>query len=275
MFLCDYHIHTNFSFDADKKSTLDAICQSAIDSGLSCIAITDHLEVNYKYEYPEFVYDANGARDEIFAAKEKYKGKLDIAYGIELGQAHHYPEDTKKILLENNFEFVICSLHILRSMKDFYFYFKENNDKSPARLDELYSLCLDEICEYIELFGDRIDTVGHITYMHRYMAESGIYMDFTSHKEKLEALFSLAISKGVAIELNTSTLYKGLGFTMPNKEIMEMYYNLGGRLVTVGSDAHAPENVGRGISEGIGMLKDIGFDSVLTLKDGKKQLMKI
>lgn len=275
MFLCDYHIHTSFSFDADKSATLDAICQSAIDRGLSSIAITDHLDVNYKYEYPEIFYDANGAKDEVFAAKEKYKGKLDIAYGIELGQAHHYPDDTRKILDKYNFEFVICSLHNLRNFKDFYFYFKENNDMSPARLDELYSLCLDEICEYIELFGDRIDTIGHITYMHRYMAECGISMDFSHHKEKLELLFSLAISNNVAIELNTSTLYKGLGFTMPTKDIMQIYNDLGGRLVTVGSDAHTPKNVGRGISEGICMLKEIGFDSVLCVKDGKKQLLKI
>lgn len=275
MFLCDYHIHTSFSFDADRASTLDAVCQAAIDKGLSSIAITDHLDVNYKYEYPQYVYNADAARIEVLKAKDKYKDKLDISYGIELGQAHHYPADTKEILDKYNFEFVICSLHNLRNMKDFYFYFKEDNDVSLPRLHGLYSQCIDEICEYIELFGDRIDTVGHITYMHRYMAECGITMDFAPHKQKLERLFSLAIKNDVAIELNTSTLYKGLGFTMPSKAIMQMYYDLGGRLVTLGSDAHTPQNIGRGISEGIEILKSIGFDSVLCIKNGKKQLMKI
>ena len=107
------------------------------------------------------------------------------------------------------------------------------------------------------------------------MAERGISMNFTPHKEKLEKLFSLAIKNDVAIELNTSTLCKGLGFTMPSREIMQMYYDLGGRLVTVGSDAHTPQNIGREIADGMEMLKAIGFDSVLCVKNGKKQLIKI
>lgn len=275
MFLCDYHIHSNFSFDADSGASVDEICQSAIQRGLSSIAITDHLDLNYKYEYPELVYNAAKARRAIMEAKDKYKNKLDIAYGIELGQINQYPQDAKKIFNESDFEFVICSLHSLRNMKDFYFYFKEDNDFSPARLNELYSLCLDEICEQITLFGDKIDTLGHITYMHRYMAECGLIMDITPHKEKLEYLFSLAIKNDVALELNTSTLYKGLGFTMPTVDVMKMYRECGGRLITIGSDTHTPNNIGRGIAESIGMLQDIGFDSLLCVKDGKKQLVKI
>ena len=275
MLLCDYHIHTNFSFDADKNATVDAICQAAIEKGLTHIAITDHLDVNYKYDYPKIHYDAKGAREAILLAKEKYRDVLSVSYGIEIGQAHQYPEDTEKILSENNFEFIISSLHNIRSMPDFYFYFKDNTDVPDEKIHKIYDVCLDEICEGLALFGDRVNTIGHITYMHRYLAECGLTLDFSYHTEKLERLFSLAIEKGVAIEVNTSTFYKGLGFTMPTYELMEKYYAMGGRLVTLGSDAHTPENVGRGITEAIEMLKKIGFDSVLCMHDGKTQNIKI
>ena len=275
MIFCDYHIHTNFSFDADKDATVDAICKAAIKKGLTHIAITDHLDVNYKYDYPKIHYDAKGAREAILAAKEKYKDKLSLSYGIELGQAHHYPEDTKAILDENKFEFVISSLHNIRSMPDFYFYFKDNKDVPEEKTHKIYDKCLDEIIEGLELFGDRINTIGHITYMHRYLAECGLDLDFSQHEEKLEALFKLIIQKGVALELNTSTYYKGLGFTLPTYELMKKYYDMGGRLITVGSDAHTPENVGKGILDAIEELKKIGFDSLVCMRDGKTEIIKI
>ena len=275
MLLCDYHIHTNFSFDADKDATVDAMCQAAISRGLTHIAITDHLDVNYKYDYPKIHYDAKGAREAILKAKEKYKDKLYVSYGIEIGQAHQYPADTEKILEENNFEFIISSLHNIRSMPDFYFYFKNNKDAPREKIDKIYDVCLDEICEGLTLFGDRVNTIGHISYMHRYLAECGLTLDFSCHTEKIEKLFSLAIEKGVAIEVNTSTFYKGLGFTMPTYSLMEKYYSMGGRLVTLGSDAHTPENVGRGIAEAIEELKKIGFDSVVCMENGEVKNIKI
>ena len=275
MLLCDYHIHTNFSFDADKAATVDAICEAAISKGLTHIAITDHLDVNYKYDYPQIHYDAKAAREAILLAKEKYKDVLSLSYGIEIGQAHQYPADTEKILAENGFEFIISSLHNIRSMPDFYFYFKNNKTIEEDEKDRLYGNYLDEICEGIELFGDRVSTIGHISYMHRYLAENGLTLDFSHHREKIQKLFSLIIEKGVALEVNTSTFYKGLGFTMPPREIIEEYYKCGGRLVTVGSDAHTPENIGRGIPEAIEMLKEIGFDSVVCMENGKIKNIKI
>ena len=275
MLLCDYHIHTNFSFDADKAATVDAICQAATLRGLTHIAITDHLDVNYKYDYPQIYYDAKAAKEAILLAKEKYKDVLSVSYGIEIGQAHQYPADTEKILTENGFEFIISSLHNIRSMPDFYFYFKDNKEIEEDVIDKLYDACLDEICEGIELFGDRVNTIGHISYMHRYLAECGLTIDFSHHAQKLHKLFSLIIEKGVALEVNTSTFYKGLGFTMPPKSLLEEYYKCGGRLVTVGSDAHTPQNVGRGISEAIEMLKEIGFDFVVCMENGKIKNIKI
>lgn len=160
-------------------------------------------------------------------------------------------------------------------MPDFYFYFKNNKDAPREKIDKIYDVCLDEICEGLTLFGDRVNTIGHISYMHRYLAECGLTLDFSCHTEKIEKLFSLAIEKGVAIEVNTSTFYKGLGFTMPTYSLMEKYYSMGGRLVTLGSDAHTPENVGRGIAEAIEELKKIGFDSVVCMENGEVKNIKI
>ena len=89
MFKCDYHTHTSFSFDG--ANTPDELCEAAIARGVTDLAITDHLECNWRAEaaYPPF--DAITHREAIMSAKEKYKNKLNLSYGIEIGQYDQYP----------------------------------------------------------------------------------------------------------------------------------------------------------------------------------------
>ena len=120
MFKCDYHTHTYFSFDGAKNSSPDALCQAAIERGVTDLAITDHFECNWRAEAAYPPYKADDAYNEIMAAKEKYKGKVNLTYGIEIGQYNQFPEEANALIKAHDYEFVIGSIHNLKGSIDFY-----------------------------------------------------------------------------------------------------------------------------------------------------------
>lgn len=273
MFLCDYHTHTYYSFDGNIESTPDALCLAAIEKGITHLAITDHFETNAVIEKYSDPYKACDAYNEMYLAKEKYKDKLNVAIGIELGQGHQYPTETAKLFDTCNYDFVIGSLHNLRSCPDFaHIKMGELPDTYIGYLFERY---MGELTEMIRTVP-QIDTIGHITYMHRYIALCGKEYDFvTNHKELLVSFFEEIVSRGIALEVNVSTLWKGLGFSMPNRDILSLYKECKGELITVGTDAHHPRNVGRCVTDGLELLKNTGFNYVMAIENRKKKLFKI
>lgn len=276
MFKCDYHTHTRFSFDGAPDSSPDSLCRAAIERGVTDLAITDHFECNWRADaaYPPF--DADSAYNEVLAAKEKYKGKLNLTYGIEIGQIDQYPEEAERLLRAHNYEFVICSSHNLRGSPDFCFIdFKQIFEYMPQEyVGHLFERCIRELCESLDAC-DRIDTVAHLTYMQRYCALSGNIYDFTRHASKVEELYRKMISRDIALEVNVSTLWKGLGFAMPDRELLSLYRDCGGRLVTVGTDAHSPEHVGECVEDGFKLLRSVGLNNVLVVRNGQKTIIKI
>ncbi|MBQ3011999.1 MAG: histidinol-phosphatase HisJ family protein [Clostridia bacterium] len=276
MFRCDYHTHTYFSFDGAPDSSPDALCLAAIERGVTDLAITDHFECNGRFDMSCPPYDADRAYEEILAAKEKYKGKVNLTYGIELGQIDQYPEEAEKLLSSHSYEFVISSLHNLRGAPDFCFIdFKKIFDyTSPDYVGHLFERNLAELCDSLDAC-DKIDTVAHLTYMHRYCALSGNNYDFTRHAGKIEELYRKMISRDIALEVNVSNLWRGLGFAMPDRELLALYRECGGKLVTVGTDSHSPEHIGECVDEGFELLRSVGLDSILVVRNGEKTIMKI
>ena len=269
MYLADYHTHTKFSFDSREEP--ENLCQKAIEKGLKAIAITDHFDCNYDdYEYP-LVFNTLERKELIYKLKEKYKGKLDVIYGVELGQPHSRPEIARQLLKDGEFEFVIGSLHNLRELPDFY-YFDYTKTKGEI-LNVIIKKILKETTEVIEFGG--IDTLAHLTYIHRYVKAAGNDIDFKIFYDIIESLYRLLIINNISLEINTSTLWKGYGFSMPNDELLKLYYECGGRLITVGSDAHSGENVGGCVEEAYSKLKSLGFKETTVIINGKKELVSL
>ena len=276
MFICDMHMHSHFSFDAEPDFSPDAVCKAAIEKGITDIAITDHFESNYKASLDELlrtsVYDRDSAYAAIMEAKEKYKGKINLIYGIEIGQANQEPDQAISLLNSHDYEFVIGSIHNLRGMNDFYYMDLSGttDDKIGAWLDGY----IDELCEIVDVMP-RVDTIAHITYLIRYLAFAKIQFDVKPYYDKISHFFGKIIAKDIALEVNTSTLWKGLGFTMPDADILKLYRECGGKLITVGSDSHGPANLAGCVVQAFDILKSCGFDRVLTVRNGQKELVKI
>lgn len=271
MLLFDSHTHTCFSPDADKKNPPFALCEEAVRKGLAGIAITDHCDVNGQVEgiYPVFERDKCYA--EMLNVKEHFRGKLRVSLGIELGQAPDYPEYSRNVLSQHKYDFVLGSIHNLNGVPDFcYFKYEKLSDALCRQLFSRTITAARGLCD----FGG-ISSIAHLTYMHRYMLLAGKTMDFSEYRDQLVDLFTAMIDRGIALELNVSLIRKGIPLYMPTAEIFRLYRDVGGKLVTVGSDAHFACDVGANIADGYSLLSSIGFTKVAFFENGTPELFPI
>lgn len=266
MYIHDSHIHSEFSFDVPKDGScsMDMVAKAAISKGVSEISICDHCDIDDILDglYP--AYDAKAIKNEVLRVKEKYKGKLQINYGIELGQPHTRIEEAKALIEDCGFEFVIGSIHNLRAYPDFCFMSYKLMPESM--IDYIARRNLSELSELID-FGN-FTTLAHITYMKRYLINDGVEFDYKPYYDELEKIFKKLIAKGISLEVNTSGLRRG-STTLPEPEICALYHEVGGELITLGSDAHLPKDIASGFEESVSFLKDIGFKSQTVIRGGK------
>ncbi len=269
----DCHTHSLYSEDVDKQrgSSIDAMAARALEIGLASIAITDHLEIDNVGSPLHEPLDSDGIRRDVMAAKEKYAGRLNVIYGVELAQMMHKPDVTGKWLEKYRYEYVIGSTHTLRdrslfSSPDFF------DGKSDAQLKASWELYLSEVREM--LTADGYDVLAHITYPTRYYYKHGKeYLIDLEHKgrDQFEDILKAVINKGIALEINTSGLRQPIGVTLPNRDLAAFYYELGGRELSFGSDAHYAADIGKGLREAYRMCFDIGFRYFVVIENGIKK----
>ncbi len=264
MYRCDSHMHTHFSFDGDPASTVDAICRSALERGIAEITITDHCDINGEVEAIYAHYEMEAARDEVFAAREAYAGRLIVNWGVELGQPHQYPREAAALIAAGGFDFVLGSLHNLSGVPDFCFLRYE--EMPDALLHQLYARALVEAAEVIRFPG--IHALAHLTYPLRYIALAGRSFDLTPHIPAIEGLFAEMIARGVDLEVNFSTMRRGLGFAMPDEPVLRLWTAAGGDRVTLGSDAHKPDDVAGGLDDALALLRRCGITKTVTYRGG-------
>ncbi|MDD2269249.1 MAG: histidinol-phosphatase HisJ family protein [Eubacteriales bacterium] len=273
MFLADTHTHSYHSLDGSPEATVERMCEAAIAAGLSELAVTDHYECVYMREGFYSYLDLEKREKDILAAKEKFQGKLIVTYGIELGQPTFDPDEAKDLISSHNFDFVIGSLHTVPNIRDIYY---ENFvNYSDFQIKLLWEKYLDELKKHVLLGG--FDSIGHITYPRRYIVRAGRQsaVNPAEYKDRYAELFELIIEKGFSLECNSSGLRQGLGTPMPDYELMKLYHDLGGTMVTLGSDAHYLEHIGSGIAEAAGKMLDIGFKYLTVYRQRRPYMIKI
>ena len=253
--IIDTHTHTDNSPDGHHSAMF--LCETAEQKGLRAIAFTDHCEVDSYYEDN---YDRRVRQSffETAKAKSAFLGKLIVLQGIELAQPHYAPELAERIINAQHYDVVIGSIHNLRGREDFYFMKSFEGLDTHAMIEEYY----DENIKMLE-WGD-FDVLAHITYPFRYLySVAGISEDIDNYKKKVDTLLSLCAEKDKALEINTGGLRQPLNRTSPELKTIKRYKALGGRLISVGSDAHYAENLGQDIPTAYDMAKEAGFGSVV------------
>ncbi len=254
--IMDLHTHTDNSFDGNHSAM--RMCESAQAKGLRAIAFTDHIEIDF-FKQNNFDRTASQSYFEVAKARSAFRGRLLVCEGIELGQATYDSDTAEALLKQYNYDIVIGSIHNLRGMLDFWYLKYEDYDDDG--IDKLLREYFDELITLAE--WGKFDTMAHITYPLRYICgEHGRTVDITKYSEQIDTILETLAKNDKALEINTSGLRQKLGVTMPDESYVKRFKELGGKYITIGSDAHFSEHIGAGIDVGMDIALRCGFDSV-------------
>ena len=279
--LIDCHTHCRFSPDGQDEPI--QLAQKAIERGLTAWALTDHCECNTWFEPEHYGIDSktadyddiimyncrkyhNDSIEPINVLAQQLEGRIEFVRGAELGQPLQAVEIADEILSDKALDFVIGSLHNNAGSPDFYYlqYDKMTAAEITKLLDDYFAQLL-EMCEW-----GRFDVLGHITYPLRYITgKYAISIDLNRYKDICAQIFKTLIGKGKGIEINTSGLFTDYKTTMPDRSLLALYKDLGGEVLSLGSDAHCAEKIGQGIDIGAQLAKDCGFKYCTYFKNHK------
>ncbi len=266
--LIDCHTHTQFSVDSD--ADIIKMIERAVELGLSAYAITDHCEANRfygkdfygdvkVYPYFDFGRDFEASVSAVTELKERYSDKITLICGTELGQAQECPDVAEKVFSDKRLDFVIGSLHQLPHTEDFALidYSQMSQDEVTKLLDRYF----DEVCKLCK--NPKFDVLGHLTYTLRYIeGEYGFKVNMEKYDEVIAESFRSLARNGKGIEINTSGLRQKYGRAFPEEKYVRLFKDLGGEIISLGSDAHFVEHLGAHIGRGAEIAKSAGFDRI-------------
>lgn len=252
----DCHTHTNCS--PDGHDSVLQMCQRANGLGFSYYAVTDHCECNdYQGRQKGFSF-AQGLRrsfQEIGEAAKQFEGEMTVLKGLELGQAMQDMAAAEDAL-DRAYDFVLGSVHNIRGHEDFYY--MNYKDMTDEYISGLLTKYFNEVLETVQWGG--MDSLAHLTYPLRYIpGNHERFIGESCHQKEIEAIFAALIEREKALEINTSGFFKEMGTSLPDLPLLKRYYEMGGRLVTIGSDAHCAADLGKGIDAGYQTLLEAGF----------------
>lgn len=253
--LADTHVHSTYSGDA--KSTIDEMVQKAIALGMKHICFTDHNDFDYPYrehDKPDmFLLNVDAYLYDLIRARETYRDQIKILFGIELGLA---PEIKRKNIIltkSHAFDFIIGSSHLCHGKDPYYAEFYEGREEKVA-----YREYFESILENVKGFQN-FDVYGHLDYVVRYGPNKNADYSYAEHADVIDEILRTLIENEKGIEVNTGGFRCGIGTTNPCRDIVKRYKELGGEIITIGSDAHETKYLQDHFTDAADILKDAGF----------------
>lgn len=264
----DYHVHSEYSDDSTYP--LEQVIRDAIGMGMDEICITDHVDYGIKKDWDageEIVYRgsqplANVDYPRYMAAlrdmQSRYGDRIRIRVGLEFGIQTHTIPQFRALLTRYPLDFVILSIHQVENQE---FWTQEfQRGRTQREYNERY---YEELLAVVQQYQG-YSVLGHLDLITRY-DKQGVY-PFERVRPLVEAILRRVIADGKGIEVNTSSHRYGLTDTTPSVAILQLYRELGGTILTIGSDSHAPAHLGTYIGEARALLRDLGFRQFCTFE---------
>ncbi len=263
----DFHLHSNFSFDSSADP--ERIVLKAIRRGIQVLCFTDHLDFDSNLAHKDYEFDIEEYFNTLRALQKKYDGQADIRIGCEFGLQPHLIPKYQTIAKNWAFDFIILSIHTVEH-HDLY---SDHFTKIHEPLDAI-ERCFRETLECIEHY-DAFDVLGHLDYIDRYFDRNKKLPEFCEYQPTVDKIFKTLIQKGKGIELNSAGLRKGLSYFHPKPEALKRYFELGGSIVTFGSDAHIEGDLGRDYEKVIAQAKEFGLKQLSLFKNRQQERVDI
>lgn len=265
--LSDFHLHTRFSGDSTEEP--ENVINRAIDLGLSSVCFTDHQDFDYDFDYLCFDLDAESYFACMRELKEKYRGQIKVLIGVETGIEPYLAQRLNTFVNENPYDFVIGSSHIVHR-QDPYFprYFQGRTDKEA--FEEYFQSILENLKVY-----DNFDVYGHLDYVVRYCKNKDKNYSYSAFRDYIDEILKKIIAMGKGIEINSAPYKYGLENPNPVPEAVKRYRELGGEIITVGSDAHQCRYVASGFDRICEILKSSGFKYYTVFENRKPTFVSL
>ena len=269
----DYHLHSEHS--GDSTAPMETQILSGIEKGLKVMCFTDHYDPEFPYDNnPDvapgtFELDYDLYKKDFLKMKDKYEGQIDLRFGVELGLQPHLGSFLQSYAQEHDFDFIIGSNHLCAGFDPYYPDFLFNRTQ-----EEALKLYLEDTLANIRVFPD-IDSCGHLDYVARYLPDRERIYNYGSFSDLIDPILKELITRGIALEINTAPLTKGMPYFNPLPDILARYREMGGELITVGSDAHVPERIAGRFEETAGILRSLGFRYYAIYKERKPQMLPL
>ena len=272
MIYTDSHMHTCFSSDSD--TPMEEMIKESIRLGLTSICLTDHHDIDFPAVYPnmDFQLDTPAYLKEFYRLKEIYGRDIDLRIGVELGGTPDIGDKLRCYLKEyiDSFDFVIGSTHLIDKIDpyipDYYNQFEEERDGIHR-----YFL---ETIDNLNTF-DQMDSYGHYDYVVRYAPHKDEYYVPSDYSDLNDLFLKNLIEKGIALEFNTAGFKYGMKQGNPHIEILKRYKELGGELLTIGSDGHKPEHIAYDFKKAHEILIQAGFSYYSIYRNRKPEMVKL
>lgn len=263
----DFHLHTAFSGDSDTPP--EEVIRTAVRKGLSMLCFTDHLDADYPYKDVSSELDTDSYFSVLQALQKQWEPQIALRIGVELGLQAHLKDFCRSYVSRYPFDFVIGSTHVVDRQDPYYPDFWESCSPRDA-----ISRFLEVTLENINAIQD-FDIYGHLDYIVRYAPMQEKKFIYTDHADLADEILKTLIQNGKGIEVNTGGYKAGLGVPNPCPDLLCRYRELGGEIITTGSDAHFPQYVGFCFDEVQELLRSCGFRYFTVFKERKAEFLPL
>lgn len=259
----DFHMHTDVSYDG--RATAAQMLKAAEEAGLREICFTDHLDYDPLKPDNKLTFDTSSYRAAYDSLSHPF---VKIRRGMEFGMLSDNMEVLKADLARFDFDFVLGSVHFVDGfdiyLKDFW---------KHVTIDYAETRFLEQTLECVQNHDD-FDVLGHLTYITKTRANPVKRpVVYEQYRELVDEILSVLAYKGKGIEVNTSGINIA-GVYLPSSDYLRRFKELGGEIVTVGSDAHDTSRVGQLCREACDIVQEI-FGHVCTFADRKPVFHKV
>lgn len=259
---CDYHIHTYYSDDSSYP--MEQVVQDAIALGLEEICFTDHVDYGIKIDHDQLENNSShpilnvnypAYFQEIARLKQQYQSQITIKQGLEFGIQSHTITTYQQLYDRYEFDFVILSIHQVNDQE-----FWNQNYQQDKNVVEYTLGYYREMLEVIRNYKD-YSVLGHLDLIARYSKGS---VPFEELQDLISQILQVVIADGKGIEINTSSARYGLDDLTPARAILKLYRDLGGKIITIGSDSHEKSHLGTALESTKDQLRQLGFNHYCT-----------
>lgn len=272
MICADFHTHTTFSTDG--TGAPEDMLRQAAALGLKYYCFTDHMDYDFPGEEGAFTFSPEEYFSALLPLKRRYAGRLTVSVGVELGLRNEpellnaMPKRCEALLSAYPFDFVIGSTHVLQYEDPYEPSFWER--RSPEEGVRLY---LESILDNARAY-DGFQVYGHLDYILRYLPQ-GAQVDMRRFRDLYDAILKQLLAKGMGIELNTANYARGASEPHPEAWVLSRYRELGGELLTIGSDAHRPERIAYDFARAEKLLLRLGYRYYATFSEKKPDFHRL